>query len=490
MTIYQKTTIFLAFNALLSLALIIYTFTSLNQLTEIVNSGLPNEIARLNKSVFIKYTSDQTLYYDEVLTQSARNYAFTGQEKWKQRYLENELKLEHAIKEAQVLGKVKDKQNFEELEAANIRLVELERLSFEYMDANEAAKAIALLEGEEYWNLKKDYLASLEDYSNTKGNEIQSTLSNIESLVTEQSVNGANLVLSMKISSIIFILLILGLTWSTTFVFMRLVVNRLLTLKEGAEKIREGDFDSKINIRSKDEFEELAIAFNAMASNLKSMTKQINYETLQRELANQRQSFSRELHDSLGITISSLKLQLQELRPGMRIEKNLEKAYQTCMHLLNEAYAQIRELANNPVPQTIIRTGLKQSLSKMFSRSEMIFPISIKFITNIQEEDFSDEDKASIYYLLRELLNNAIKHAECKKINAQIIKHDDQILIMFEDDGIGFNVEHINKFPGNGFKNLQARIEQLKGQYYFDSEPNIGTTVTIELPLKNKLHHE
>ena len=112
----------------------------------------------------------------------------------------------------------------------------------------------------------------------------------------------------------------------------------------------------------------------------------------------------------------------------------------------------------------------------------MIFNKKIQFITNIEEEDFDEKDQASVYDLIKELLNNAIKHAHCTQIIMQVIKHEDGFLIMFEDDGRGFDTKDLDSFRGKGLRNAMQRIEQMSGKFFVDSREGKGTTITLEIP--------
>jgi nitrate/nitrite-specific signal transduction histidine kinase len=490
MTIQQKANIFIFGEALFSLILVVYIFTNLNNLTSILNTELPDEIISLNKSVYIKYLSDQTLYMDEVLTQSARNYAFTKDERWKARYFENKIMLDSIIRQALVSGERKDALNFQRLNDVNTQLVDLEYISLDLTDNKQQEEAIAILESEEYWTLKSDYAASLQDYRDSKDKAVVDVLGNIESLVIQQGQKEQNMVLNLKLGFISYTAIFLAITWTFLFLFMRFIVRGILILKDGAESIKQGNFNHKIFFPSKDELGELAFAFNSMAGNLERMTREINMEVLERQLADQRYQFSRELHDRLGIIISSIKIQLNKIKQEYQQNPLTVKELDDCEKLVDEAYSQVREIGSNPVPETIIENGLKQSLVNLFARAEMIFKVPITFITNLEEDHFPANDKASVYSLIRELLNNAMKHAKCTEINCQIITHDDYTQIMFEDNGIGFEPAKIDQVEGKGIKNAKARIAQLGGDIFIDSHPERGSTIIIDIPRKGKVRLE
>lgn len=484
MTIQEKSNFYTLLSIILSAFLILYIFTNLNRATGIIKDSLPERIRMLNNNILIRYLAEQMVYYDEVLTQSARNYSYTSDKSWQTRYFNNEKELDKVIAEAIEKSTPDDVKNFNRLKEANNELVDLEYQSFKLVEQEKTSAALDLMDSQKYWQLKGTYLASIKDYSQEKGEEIDRLLQSVESMVREKQVIEDKAFRRLKIGIITYAILLLSLIVVSNTIFIRTMVKRIVSLKKGAEKIAKGQFDLSIHLPTRDEFESLASTLNSMGSNLKTVTNKLNQEVVNSKLAHQRKIFSRDLHDRLGIIISSLKLQIEKLSPQKLGNPSEESIfiYKDCVNLLNEAYAQIREIANNPVPDTIIQNGLKESLSKLFSRAEMIFSKKIKFITNVNENDFEERNKASIYSLIRELLNNSIKHADCNSITVQVIKHEECILFMFEDDGQGFDPKNLKDKNGIGLNNAKERVKQMNGSFYIDSQPKKGTTISFEIP--------
>jgi CHASE3 domain sensor protein len=103
-------------------------------------------------------------YYDEVLTQSARNYAFTQDKKWEKRYRESEPKLIATLEEALANGDRTDKEFLESIDKANLKLVEMEYRSIELVNSGQTQQAVDILESSQYWQQKKIYNQSLKAY--------------------------------------------------------------------------------------------------------------------------------------------------------------------------------------------------------------------------------------------------------------------------------------------------------------------------------------
>ncbi len=98
------------------------------------------------------------------------------------------------------------------------------------------------------------------------------------------------------------------------------------------------------------------------------------------------------------------------------------------------------------------------------------------------KEKLKKEYDLALYRITQELINNVIKHSNAKNASLQIGSRDEKIIIMMEDDGVGFNLNQHK--DGYGLKNLEARTKLLNGIMTLDSKLGKGTSVSIEVPYK------
>jgi len=78
---------------------------------------------------------------------------------------------------------------------------------------------------------------------------------------------------------------------------------------------------------------------------------------------------------------------------------------------------------------------------------------------------------------MQELLKNAVSHAKCDLIEITINQYEDEIIIIFEDNGIGFDTGV--KKQGIGLRNIQSRVNALNGNLTIDSKLNRGSAFHI-----------
>ncbi|MBI3639461.1 MAG: HAMP domain-containing histidine kinase [Thaumarchaeota archaeon] len=94
-------------------------------------------------------------YYEEVLAQAARNYAFTSDKKWEQRYRMLEPESDKLLKKAIKTADKKDEKFFLAMDKANLDLVEMETKALELVNNGQASEAVKLLESDEYERRRK-----------------------------------------------------------------------------------------------------------------------------------------------------------------------------------------------------------------------------------------------------------------------------------------------------------------------------------------------
>ena len=146
---------------------------------ESIHESDAESIRGLEKASRLRELALLIYYYDEVLTQSARNYAFTQDKKWEKRYRESEPKLIATLEEALADGDHTDKKFLESINKANLKLVEMEYRSIEHVNSGQTQQAVDILEGSQYWQQKKIYNQRLKAYIQRRGEALSGALLSI-----------------------------------------------------------------------------------------------------------------------------------------------------------------------------------------------------------------------------------------------------------------------------------------------------------------------
>ena len=89
-----------------------------------------------------------------------------------------------------------------------------------------------------------------------------------------------------------------------------------------------------------------------------------------------------------------------------------------------------------------------------------------------------------LFRVIQELVQNIMKHAQATEVTLQIVRHTDELTVLVEDNGVGFDPAALGEDAGIGLRNIESRMAFLGGRADFDAAPGRGTTVTLEVPLE------
>lgn len=194
---------------------------------------------------------------------------------------------------------------------------------------------------------------------------------------------------------------------------------------------------------------------------------------------NEQERISRNIHDEIGSDITGLRLQLENHLMKSNIEPDQQQAILENVKLL---YNKVRDISHFLKPETSSDNFLQTIDNQINFYRNNVQNITFEYFTNLDSiHIFEKNIQMQIIRIVREVYNNALKHALATKISMQIIHEDDALLITIEDNGIGFKTD--NKTKGIGLENMRARIEFLQGKINIDSNDK-GTSIILEIPIK------
>jgi signal transduction histidine kinase/CheY-like chemotaxis protein/CHASE3 domain sensor protein len=260
----------------------------LHRIAEPLRKDIPGKMREISESSRLDGLAQFIRYYDEVLTQSARNYAFTQDKKWEQRYRDAEPELDRTIKEAVERGDTKDKEFFSSVDQANLALVQMEYDAIEFVNKGKAEKAAEILKSQEYWDQKKIYEQALRDYVHRKGIQYDEALS--ASTEEVESAHNKTQILIGTSALIVLVLVVLAVIISIVVgcLIFYSISSPLAKLKAATVEIGAGKLGTQIEIDSDDEVGQLAASFIKMTEDLRKSTTSI--ERLNKEITERKQA--------------------------------------------------------------------------------------------------------------------------------------------------------------------------------------------------------
>jgi signal transduction histidine kinase len=255
------------------------------------------------------------------------------------------------------------------------------------------------------------------------------------------------------------LLLSLSLLFGLVLLFLQLLVDAVLSERESREKLAEANAQLEV---ANTQLRQYALRIEDIA-------------TLQ-----ERNRIARDIHDSLGHSLSVLNLQLEAALKLWKSDPQeatefLVEAKQLGSTALDDVRQSVFAVRSDPLEGQTLEEAIA-SLTENFSRSTSISPkISINLSRSIPTEI-----KTAVYRIVQEALTNIYKYAEATEVEIQIQTHNTLQLIV-ADNGKGFNLNQ--NTTGFGLQGMRERTLAIGGSFTIDSTPNSGCTITANFPL-------
>ncbi len=195
----------------------------------------------------------------------------------------------------------------------------------------------------------------------------------------------------------------------------------------------------------------------------------------------ERTRLAKDLHDGLGGMLSGIKYSMNTMKGNLIMTPDNVQAFERSMDMLDSSIKEMRRVAHNMMPETLVKFGLDTALKDFCNDINQSGALKVNYQSLGMHQSAIDQTTAiTIYRIVQELINNTMKHAAAKTAIVQLSKTDGQLSLTVEDDGKGFDPVILKGTKGIGWTNIQSRIDFLKGTLDVQSEKEKGTSVHIE----------
>jgi signal transduction histidine kinase len=215
-------------------------------------------------------------------------------------------------------------------------------------------------------------------------------------------------------------------------------------------------------------------------------TKLIDEE--KNKLILERLQLSRDLHDDIGATLSSLS-NLSEVAKYQIGEEN--EIAKSTIEKINE---KVKKVAQDLRMVVFSTNSIQKTLKDLYliildHATDAFIGKPIEVIYNIDEKELkkvtiSGEYLHQIALICKEVITNISKHARCSKVVLSIETNRKDIYVTIEDNGVGIPTgkEGNSLLPGNGLQNIQERARKINAQIKIHSQTGVGVRVDLHIP--------
>jgi PAS domain S-box-containing protein len=229
----------------------------------------------------------------------------------------------------------------------------------------------------------------------------------------------------------------------------------------------------------------------------KAEEKLVSYQQKLRTMASElsiaenreRLRIATDLHDLIGQNLSVSQIKLGMLKEFVN-NKDFLNSIEEIQKYLHETIEYTRTMTYELGPPVLYELGLEPALEWFMERIKKGNGIKISYRNDKFDKPLLEENRVFLFQAVREILTNAIQHGQAKNLKVFVNRIDNNIRIIIEDDGIGFDISNQDlseKNKGLGLFNIRERINYLGGDFQINSKSGKGTCITLTAPLQESL---
>jgi len=218
--------------------------------------------------------------------------------------------------------------------------------------------------------------------------------------------------------------------------------------------------------------------------------RQLLFRELVTTQEEERRRISRELHDQMGQHLTALILGLKSLETALKGPPEI-KQLRDLQGLSDDIGRQVHRIAFELRPTALDDLGLQAVLVNYIDEWSNRCGVTVDFHSGgIEKERLPSEIETTIYRIIQEALTNVVKHAKASHLSLILVRREDHLLTIIEDNGKGFDVDEV--LAGSvarphrlGLLGMKERVMLAGGTFELESSPGLGAALFIRIPLPN-----
>lgn len=193
-----------------------------------------------------------------------------------------------------------------------------------------------------------------------------------------------------------------------------------------------------------------------------------------------RSNISRDLHDDIGATLSSINFYIALAETEEDKQPYLHTIRENVGHVVNSLDDLIWSInpQNDTTEQFINR--MKEYVGPLLNAARI--QCHFQYDPRIVNLRLDLVTKRNLYLLFKEMVNNVLKHSQCRNCYVRLEYHRSQLSLSVTDDGKGFDPEKLKK-NRNGLLNMRARAKRMKGEIEISSAEKKGSRLAVKIPV-------
>lgn len=194
----------------------------------------------------------------------------------------------------------------------------------------------------------------------------------------------------------------------------------------------------------------------------------------------ERKRIANELHDGLGVLLSTAKIQFSAIK-----DKNPENQplIDKATKLIEQAAGDVRKISHNMMPGLLTKFGLFEAVEDLFENLNDADGMSAELRLNGDPCRLAENQEIMLYRIIQEMINNTLKHAEASNVFLGFEMMPKMLKVNYSDNGKGYDPHKIKTGKSIGLTSIHSRVKFLGGELAIDATPGSGVKYGFEIPI-------
>ena len=193
-------------------------------------------------------------------------------------------------------------------------------------------------------------------------------------------------------------------------------------------------------------------------------------------------NIGQDLHDNVGQLLSVANMQLSIL--SKQVGPELESSFLESRDLVKESLQELRFLSKSLNSDVIASRAFEDSITTEIDRFNKLGLITSELIIEGDSSRFENgKDSIILFRIFQEFFSNSIKHSKASHLLVHIKYENDYVVINASDDGVGFNIDAVEK--GSGLLNMESRATLITTDFKLTSKPKEGVNLNVTYWYRN-----
>jgi signal transduction histidine kinase len=198
----------------------------------------------------------------------------------------------------------------------------------------------------------------------------------------------------------------------------------------------------------------------------------------------ERKGIARELHDSVGQRLAGVSLKVSEVESLISSQPEVARKLRKIRKEISEVAKAIHDLSHSLHPAAVSQLGLAAALEAECAAFSKLHGITVNFSAESVPQSLPDEVALCLYRVAQEGLQNIRKHARAKTASVRLAGRSQEIAIVIQDFGRGFDLHAARRGDGLGLVSMEERVRLARGSLSVTSKPGDSTRIEVHIPIR------